>query len=43
MATDPVCGMAVDVATASHLKVNDEEWWFCSDTCRAEFAKNLDH
>jgi putative ABC transport system ATP-binding protein len=42
MATDPVCGMAVDLATASHLQANDEEWWFCSDACRSEFAKNLD-
>jgi putative ABC transport system ATP-binding protein len=42
MATDPVCGMAVDLATASHLRVDDEEWWFCSDACRAEFAKNLE-
>ena len=41
MATDPVCGMAVDLATASHLQANGEEWWFCSDACRAEFARNL--
>ena len=38
MATDPVCGMAVDVDTAPHLHADGHEWWFCSDACRKEFV-----
>ena len=38
MATDPVCGMAVDRANAVRLQADDSEWWFCSDACRKEFA-----
>jgi putative ABC transport system ATP-binding protein len=38
MATDPVCGMAVEQDAALHLQVDGEAWWFCSDACRADFA-----
>lgn len=38
-ATDPVCGMAVDVASAQHTAVHDgEPRWFCSAGCRRAFA-----
>jgi putative ABC transport system ATP-binding protein len=42
MATDPVCGMAVDRARASHLQTGGGEWWFCSDACRIDFAAHPD-
>lgn len=42
MATDPVCGMAVDQNPALHLQAEANEWWFCSDACRADFAANPD-
>jgi xanthine dehydrogenase accessory factor len=36
---DPVCGMLVVVGpTAQHLRIADEEHWFCSAACRASFA-----
>jgi putative ABC transport system ATP-binding protein len=38
MATDPVCGMAVDTADAPHLELDEQLWWFCSPHCRDEFA-----
>jgi xanthine dehydrogenase accessory factor len=37
-ATDPVCGMTVDVATATHkLPYDGRTFYFCSAGCRAEF------
>jgi putative ABC transport system ATP-binding protein len=38
MATDPVCGMAVEPDTAPHLQLDDRDWWFCSEACRDDFA-----
>jgi putative ABC transport system ATP-binding protein len=38
MATDPVCGMAVEQGTAPHLQSDGNVWWFCSDACRLDFA-----
>ena len=36
---DPVCGMLVVVGpTAQHLRIGDEDHWFCSAGCRAAFA-----
>jgi putative ABC transport system ATP-binding protein len=37
MATDPVCGMAVETNGGPHLEVDGRAWWFCSTYCRAEF------
>ncbi len=42
MATDPVCGMAVEQDTTLHLQAEGHEWWFCSDSCRADFAADPD-
>jgi P-type Cu+ transporter len=37
-ATDPVCGMSVDRATARHRAEHDgESFWFCSAGCRQKF------
>jgi putative ABC transport system ATP-binding protein len=39
MATDPVCGMAVaEGEDKPHLRHEGRTWWFCSATCREEFA-----
>ena len=43
MATDPVCGMAVDTAEARSLDVDGTTSWFCSDHCREEFAALRPH
>ena len=38
-ATDPVCGMRVDPATAKHRATHDgTEFFFCSAGCRAKFV-----
>jgi Cu+-exporting ATPase len=38
-ATDPVCGMSVDPATARHETEHDgRTFYFCSDRCRTKFA-----
>ncbi len=38
-ATDPVCGMSVDPATAKHRCEHDETtYYFCSAGCRTKFA-----
>ncbi|MBS0241153.1 MAG: heavy metal translocating P-type ATPase [Proteobacteria bacterium] len=38
-ATDPVCGMTVDIAAAKHTHVHDgHKYYFCADRCRARFA-----
>jgi YHS domain-containing protein len=39
MATDPVCGMAVEQEPATpHYVSGDATWWFCSPACRDDFA-----
>ena len=39
MATDPVCSMAVQPTdTTPHYRHHDATYWFCSTTCRDEFA-----
>jgi putative ABC transport system ATP-binding protein len=40
MATDPVCGMPVDVAGNPATTVDGTTWWFCSTHCRDEFAQD---
>ena len=37
MATDPVCGMAVETGDNLHYQHNGKTWWFCSTHCRDEF------
>ena len=36
-ARDPICGMAVDKATALHSRVAGRDYYFCSDGCRRTF------
>ena len=38
MATDPVCGMAVETGEVPHLELDGRTLWFCSAYCRDEFA-----
>lgn len=38
MATDPVCGMAVEREDAPHVRHDGETFFFCSTACRDEFA-----
>ncbi|MCA6106122.1 heavy metal translocating P-type ATPase [Bradyrhizobium cenepequi] len=39
LATDPVCGMKVDPATAKHrFNYRSEDYFFCSARCRERFA-----
>jgi len=43
MATDPVCGMAVERDATTPHRVNDGlTWFFCSTACRDEFAADPD-
>jgi xanthine dehydrogenase accessory factor len=38
-AIDPVCGMTVVMAPgAEHLRVGDDDYWFCGPGCRTSFA-----
>jgi Cu+-exporting ATPase len=37
MATDPICKMTVDEATALHSERNGRTFYFCSDLCRKKF------
>jgi putative ABC transport system ATP-binding protein len=37
MATDPVCGMAVEQTDNPHHTLVGQIWWFCSAYCRDEF------
>ncbi len=42
-ATDPMCGMTVDPLTSMHRTVyRDQDYWFCSAGCEAEFLKEPD-
>ncbi len=36
-ATDPVCGMTVDPATARTYRHKESSYYFCSEGCRAKF------
>lgn len=38
MATDPVCGMAVDRTGAPHFRHDGQTYSFCAQACRDEFA-----
>ena len=42
MATDTVCGMAVEQGDNPHLQLAGETRWFCSTHCRDEFAASPD-
>ena len=37
MATDPICGMMVDEATARHAERDGQTFYFCSEHCRKAF------
>ncbi len=38
MATDPICGMAVERQRAVSTERDGETYWFCSNGCRSEFV-----
>jgi xanthine dehydrogenase accessory factor len=39
-ATDPVCGMSVEIATAKHtIQAGGQTYYFCCPHCKARFAK----
>ena len=38
MATDPVCGMAVETGAGPHQDYDEGTLWFCSTFCRDEFT-----
>jgi putative ABC transport system ATP-binding protein len=40
MATDPVCGMAVEQETAINIEWEGKLFYFCAKGCRDEFASN---
>jgi putative ABC transport system ATP-binding protein len=40
MATDPVCGMAVERQDAPHYRHDGDTYFFCSTACREEFASS---
>lgn len=42
MATDPVCGMAVEREATPHFVHDGQTWFFCSTACRDEFASAPD-
>jgi putative ABC transport system ATP-binding protein len=42
MATDPVCGMAVERDATPHFVNDGRTWSFCSAACRDEFAADPD-
>ena len=39
VATDPVCGMAVEQDRAVHMEWQGTTYYFCADGCRDEFMK----
>ena len=41
MATDPVCGMAVERERSVSAERDGETYWFCSNGCRAEFLGTM--
>ncbi|HVX10600.1 MAG TPA: YHS domain-containing protein [Pirellulales bacterium] len=42
MATDPVCHMEVDEATALTADVDGHRYYFCSEQCREAFVGEPD-
>jgi len=42
MATDPVCGMAVETGEGHYFDHSGQRWWFCTGYCRNEFAADPD-
>ncbi len=42
MATDPVCGMAVEREGTPHVVHDGQTWFFCSPQCRDEFVAEPD-
>ncbi len=42
MATDPICGMTVDEASALRVERNGQTFYFCSEHCREKFVRQ-DH
>ena len=43
MATDPVCGMAVERENTAHYRYDSQTCYFCSPACREEFAATPGH
>ena len=43
MATDPVCGMAVEREGMPHYRHDGQTYYFCSPACREEFAASPGH
>lgn len=44
VATDPVCGMTVEVAEACHtVEYDGHAYYFCSEACRTTFVANPEH
>ncbi|OYZ23567.1 MAG: hypothetical protein B7Y39_04480 [Bdellovibrio sp. 28-41-41] len=41
-ATDPVCGMKVNQATALHSEHNGKMFYFCGEHCLQKFLANPD-
>ena len=39
---DPVCGMDVTPESPHHIRHNDHDYWFCSDSCQHTFSDNPD-
>jgi len=35
--TDPICGMAVDAATAIHAERDGKTFYFCGESCLKKF------
>jgi putative ABC transport system ATP-binding protein len=42
LATDPVCGMAIEHEGAPHYRLDGHTWFFCSTACRDELAAHPD-
>jgi P-type Cu+ transporter len=39
-ARDPVCGSIVNAESARHAKLEEADYYFCSDTCLHKFLEN---
>lgn len=42
-AVDPICGMEVKVASAHKLSHGGKTYFFCSEDCKAEYARKMVH
>jgi Cu+-exporting ATPase len=42
MATDPICGMQVDEATARSAERDGQTWYFCCERCQTRFLEEAD-